>query len=123
MANRIDKTAFKGIIKLATNNANTVILLNEVITNIEAEILPKLEFVEPDDTDLINTMLANFTYYVFTADEIDINTSLGNVKTSVENGEKIENKRKRVRAYNSAVSTFNDYAIDEYMEEINSYGI
>lgn len=122
MANLIDKTYFKGFIKLATNNPNTVILLDEVITDVEAQVLPLVTY-DVADEDLIKVMLANFTYFVFTGDEIDINTSLGNVKTAVENGEKIVNKRKRVRAYNLAVDTFNIYSSECYLEYVNSLGI
>ena len=123
MANRIDKSAFVGIVHIDTSRTMIVTQLTHYITYVENKYMASIEVVEDEEIEAeINAMLTYFTYFWFTKDQMSINTQIGEVSQKAEFSDKGYNTDKAVRAYNLAVDIYNKYANDT-LDYINSYGI
>lgn len=123
MANRIDESAFVGIVHIDTSRTMIVTQLTHYITYVENKYMASIEVVEDEYIEAeINTMLTYFTYFWFTKDQMSINTPIGEVSQKSDYSDKGYNSDKAIRAYNLAVDIYNKYANDT-LEYINSYGI
>lgn len=123
MANRINESAFVGIVHIDTSRTMIVTQLTHYITYVENKYMENIEVEETEEiTAEIDAMLTYFTYFWFTKDQMSINTPIGEASQKAEFSDKGYNTDKAFRAYNLAVDIYNKYANDT-LEYRNSYGI
>jgi hypothetical protein len=127
MANIITTSDFKGLFHLSTSSASVVTFLTDIITQVEASVLPKLTYdlnVEEEETD-IKAMLVYFVYALYQGKQTKVNTQIGNVQLNSANAEINLLNEEAFAYYNSGVDIFNEYVTDteDEMSYGNRYGI
>jgi hypothetical protein len=101
--------------------------LDKIIEQVEAEVLPLITYdenIESEDSEIC-AMLSYFVFALYNSKLKSINTSLGNVNLSLENGVKVLDSKEEYHYYNKGVDLFNNYVTDtlNIMLYQNKYGI